>query len=108
MTDEYRELYFFLNDEFDNLDNLRDVLKGLGDQKETETSLRQLMDCYVSNSNLEYSEVIQRDEYRLGEESEAAIFETDQGLFVVSNSNYLDRNSRSIPSRSTKSIVRQV
>ncbi|MFB6100582.1 MAG: hypothetical protein ABEK16_04885 [Candidatus Nanohalobium sp.] len=106
MTEEYRELYYFLDDEFNNLGNLKDVLKGLGERESVDSSLRHIMDCYVRNSNLEYSEVKHKYGYRLENGSDAALFETDQGLFVVSNSRYIEQNSRSISSRSTKSIVK--
>jgi len=108
VTEEYLELYYFLDDEFGKVENLRYVLRGIGERKRPDSALRYVMDCYGQNSNLEYSELVQEDGYELGDGSDSALFETDNGLFVVSNSRYIDQNSFSIPSRSEKSIVKQV
>ena len=100
MTEETFEIFYFTEDEFENTENLRDVMKLLGEETEETGSLQQEFDAHLENSQMSYSELNQEDVYSLEDGKEASLFETDQGLFVYSNSSYISENSRSIPSRS--------
>jgi hypothetical protein len=98
MTNQ-NELYYFLEDEFENLGNLKDVLEGMGEIVDYKTSLKHIMDTYVNNSVLDYNQVEDREFYKLEDGSKAALYDTDTGVFVISNSDFLSENSRALKSR---------
>ncbi|MEF8880622.1 MAG: hypothetical protein V5A72_02215 [Candidatus Nanohaloarchaea archaeon] len=106
MTEEASELYYFRKGELGNENNLKDVMEGLGEEVDLGSPLRYKMDIYVENSGIEYDEVEENVRYKLDDGSDAALINTDQGLFIISDSNYISENSLSIPSRSTKYNIR--
>ena len=102
MTEETFEIFYFTEDEFENTENLRDVIRPLGEENKEAESLQQEFDAHLESSSMTYNEVRQEEVYSLEDGKEASLFETDEGLFIFSQSSYLSNNSRSIPSRSKR------
>lgn len=94
------EAYYFEPDEFQNLDNLKDVLEGLGEKTEEFTPLERELRIFADERDLNWNEIREREGYVLEDDISAEYLETDEGIFVISESNVIDENTESLYSRS--------
>jgi hypothetical protein len=99
------EAYYFESEEFQNLENLKDVLKGIGEETNIRTPLERELRIFADERDLGWSKVLERESYNLDNNTTAEYLETDEGIFVISESNILYENSESIVSRSEEHSV---
>lgn len=103
MTEEI-DLYYFEPGEVDNPENLKDILEGMGEKNDISTPLFHEARKYARKIRRDWEEVYDRELYLMENESSAQYLETDQGIFILSDSDFLSENSRALKSRSTENV----
>lgn len=95
------EKFYFETSEVRNTDNLKNVLEALGSETDLETPLDTEIRAFAHQVDSEWSEVYDEQSYVLDDNVSARYLETDEGVFIASESYILSENTRSMSSRST-------
>jgi hypothetical protein len=95
------EVYYFEPDEFENPANLKDVLEGLGEETDLRYPLRNEIRIFAEQINRDWSngEILDEESYVLDGNISAEYLETEEGVFVASESHFLSEETRALESR---------